>query len=238
MIAILSLSLCFLLATTFGLQALFKNKVDPVFDDSDRVQIQQKANAINENVKIAMALDFGFRNTESIAYDDTVLEDYVTIGDKISIDVPKEIKVLLDTEVKDYLDNLVTKVNNLLSALENINLEELNSVDFISIRGFSVDAGWLALGIDLALAVVNTALIAIKWLGKKAFVNLVKKYIPTAINVILSLNSAFAGIRNTITGMLNNASDAMLLRFLTIGGIVASIVDACDKDGWNGWITF
>ena len=59
MIAILSLSLCFLLATTFGLQAVFRDKVDPVFVELENSQIIKALNqTISKSIKDEMQANF------------------------------------------------------------------------------------------------------------------------------------------------------------------------------------
>jgi len=173
------------------------------------------------------------------------LDEYIKFDSKVSLDFPKEIKELLDTQVMDYLDDILQEANRLLQEFDNI-LFDFESTSFdnekINARGIiSFSAAWVEWGINVPLAIINAGLVTVRYipfLGKSMFVKAVKSAIPAVLQTLASLNSAFTGIRATVSGILSSSSDAMILRWFTIGGIVANIVDICDKDGFNGYITF
>jgi len=78
----------------------------------------------------------------------------------------------------------------------------------------------------------------IPFIGKSTFVKIVKEAVPAVLKLIVELESDFGSVLNLIGLTLMNSSDAQILRWVTLGGIVSNLIDMVDNDGYNGKITF
>jgi hypothetical protein len=178
-----------------------------------------------------------------------LLGEYVNVeSDAVTIDIPQEVESYLDARVVEYIAELETLANQayaeLLHAIDAVDWDnlEIESLQRSSLERYlvKIEKHWVAWTIDGVLIAINAGIVAAKCLpfvGKSLAIKAIREGIPAGIKLLASIVAGLDSILALFNHFLGKFSDSQLLSWLTIGGIIANILDWIDSDGYNGWIT-
>jgi len=149
------------------------------------------------------------------------------------------VDALRPSQTSSYSSNKNEYAN--LNLYENDEITALSNSDVSnpSNRGrFSISAGWVSTPINVAFVIINGGLWFLKTFFKKKFISVVRSTFGKVLVLLNNINKAFKKATQRFRIMLRDVNDAILLRWFSIGGIIANVIDMFDEDGLNGKITF
>lgn len=190
---------------------------------------------------------YSLEEEDNLISNDSFLGEYITLEEDglIIFDVPSIVINNLNMDLQKDLEIKLQEVNDLLTqayvAIENIDYTELLNIQPTLTRGFSIDAMWVQAPIDIAFVLVTGAIAVARkfpFIGKKMAIKIIREFIPQGIIFLGGILATFQSIAGNIATIFSVTKDDILLRWFSIGGIIANVIDMFDKDGLNGKITF
>jgi hypothetical protein len=205
-----------------------------------------RANHINTSINEYLNKPIGERNVGD-EVDTDLLGEYVDIaGENVTIDIPQDVERYLDARVVEYIAELETLANQayaeLLGAIESVDWDNVYIVyPNLARYWLEIERSWVQWSIDVVLVAINAGIFAVKHLpfvGNSLALKAIKEGIPAGVALLSNIVFALQGVLGAFQVLLQQIPDKDLLSWLSIGGIIANILDIFDADGRSGWIRY
>ena len=170
MIAILSLSLCFLLATTFGLQAVFRNKVDQGFDKNINIQSNILSKEVATFASKVMHQEFSDTILAKNSQDEQrrineLIEISDDFFDTIANDMETAWELLQNSLLPQEVEILAQVMQNIFEDQENV-ITPLSTKGYIKINIYvEYSPGWFFGNLSTVLFVAAITPIVLSIMG-------------------------------------------------------------------------
>jgi hypothetical protein len=204
-----------------------------------------RARHINTSINEYLNQPIGERNVGDDV-DTELLGEYVNVeSDVVTIDIPQEVERYLDARVVEYIAELETLANQayteLLNAIDTIDWDNIDIMyPNLARYWLEIERSWVQWTIDVALLAINAGIFAAKaipFVGKKLALKAIREGVPAGLKILSFINGLNSVLGN-FSVVLQQTSDNDLLSWLSIGGIIANILDIFDADGRSGWIRY